>query len=130
MYYIRWDEFFGSLYERFLYIDAYDIATELFTLYGSRRTPQKWIVDPASFFGISLDKVIGDLRDEVPVIEVRPLTSLGSLWYDPEAIHIEIYFFPFFEIEIIVCRHRWYRVIFVYSIYFPHFSNTKNPPLS
>jgi hypothetical protein len=49
--------------------------------------------------------VIGDLWDEVPVIKIGSLSSLGSLWYDPEAVHIEIYFFPFFEIEIVVCRH-------------------------
>jgi hypothetical protein len=103
---IRWDEFLGSLDERRLDIYTDDIASELLALDSGRRTPEKRIIDPASFFGISLDEVIGDLRDEVPMIEVGSLTSLGSFTDHPEAIHIEIYFFPFFEIEVVVCRHR------------------------
>ena len=103
---IRWDEFLGSLDERRLDIYTDDIASELLALDSGRRTPEKRIIDPASFFGISLDEVIGDLRDEVPVIEVGSLASLGSFTDHPETIHIEIYFFPFFEIEVVVCRHR------------------------
>ena len=87
-------------------IDTDDIASELFTLDSSSSTPEKRIIDPASFFGISLDEVVGNLRDEVPMIEVRSLSSLGSFSDNPETIHIEIYFFPFFEIEVVVCRHR------------------------
>ena len=83
-----------------------DIASELFALDSGRRTPEKWIIDPASFFGISLDEVIGNLRDEVPVIKIRPFASLSSFSDNPETIHIEVYFFPFFEIEVVVCRHR------------------------
>ena len=92
-------------------IDTDDIASELFTLDSGRSTPEEWIIDPASFFGISLDEVVGNLRDEVPVIEVGSLSSLGSLADNPEAIHIEVYFFPFFEIEVVVCGHR---VLFTY----------------
>ena len=99
------DELLGSLNERWLDVDTDDIASELFALDSGRSTPEKRIIDPASFFGISLDEVVGDLRDEVPMIEVRSLSSLGSLTDDLETIHTEIYFFPFFEIEVVVCRH-------------------------
>jgi len=107
----RWGEFFCSIDETLLDIDSDDISAERFTLDRRRRTPEEWIKYPSSLFRISLNKVFGDLWDEVPVIEVIMFSSFLAIRNHPETIHIQIYLFPILQIEIIIVRHRYFYIL-------------------
>ena len=114
MDFFRCYESFGSLYERFLDIDPNDISLKFLALDRCRSTSEKWIINPPSFFGISFDEVFGDLWNEIPMIKVIVLSSLFPLGDNPEAVHIQVDFFPVFEIKIVVF---WHTLIFDYKLY-------------
>lgn len=118
MDFFRYYESFGSLYERFLDIDPDDISLELLALDRCRRTSEKGIIDPASFFGISFDKVFRDLWYKISMIKIIMLSSFFPLWDHPEAVHIEVDFFPVFDVKIVVVRHSKIILHILFSFLF------------
>ena len=81
---------FNKINDLIIDVEAYIVSFQSLTFVKSSSTAHKQVHHSVTFFRISTNHLVGNLRSKIPMIDIGMSTALGSRSHQPETIDINI----------------------------------------